>query len=153
MYIFNTFSRMSHFIFQKQDGGGKCKSGWSSQVEYLTSCPVCLNLSMELVSVHTKIIDNSTVDKTKPFHYINFSLGLLDYNCLVQIRHFYESRTTANLEKEEKKWFEQLFFDWGKQTMAYRMAVHVKTFFQERVWGKSLGKQKKCLGIWLGKGG
>ena len=175
-YVFKIFSHKSHLFFKMQGGGGKCKSDWSSQVEYLSSCPVCLNLSMELVSVPTKIIDISTIDKLKSipsekqctkaistlykakegmpnhFHYIKFSLGgLLDYNCLVQIRHFYESRAIANLEKEEKKWFEQLFFDWGKQTMAYMMAVNVKTFFQERVWGKSLGNTEKMLRNLVGK--
>ena len=80
------------------------------------------------------------------FHYIQFPFGLLDYNCLVEIRHFYEMRAIASLEQEEKAWFEQLLrkpYHWT--------VVNIKTFFQERVWGKSLGKTGKLLRNLVGK--
>ena len=38
---------------------------WTSKQEYLSSYPVCLNVSMKLVSVHNKIINTTTVDQLK----------------------------------------------------------------------------------------
>ena len=38
---------------------------WTSKQEYLSSCLVCLNVSMKLVSVHNKIINTTMVDQLK----------------------------------------------------------------------------------------
>ena len=54
-------------------------------------------------------------------------------------------RAIASLEQEEKTWFEQLL-----RKPYHRTVVNIKTF-QERVWGKSLGKTGKLLRNLVGK--
>ena len=38
---------------------------WTSKQEYLSSCPVCLNVSMKLLSIYNKIVNTTTVDQLK----------------------------------------------------------------------------------------